>query len=214
MGKGGSKGQHEIQKKEKLKIVCLGSPAVGKTSFLLTLTTKEFPAEYIPTTAHDFVIKHLTEDKDHVELSFHDTGGHEEYDRLRPLVYPDTDVFIIMMSITDRISQTDVGDRWVPEVIKYNPETPIIFLSTKNDLREDQEAMSNLEHKPLTREDGEAIADAFGGAGFVEISSMKGTNLDVLPEKICQLAFLKHPPLAKSGQMPTLGGGNVKKAQH
>jgi GTPase SAR1 family protein len=34
-----------------------------------------------------------------IELSLWDTAGQEEYDRLRPLSYPDTDICIIAFSI-------------------------------------------------------------------------------------------------------------------
>ena len=33
-------------------------------------------------------------------LSLFDTAGQEEYDRLRPLAYPDTDVFLVCFSVT------------------------------------------------------------------------------------------------------------------
>ena len=33
-------------------------------------------------------------------LSMFDTAGQEEYDRLRPLAYPETDVFLVCFSVT------------------------------------------------------------------------------------------------------------------
>ena len=40
----------------------------------------------------------------HVELGLWDTAGQEDYDRLRPLSYPDTDVILICYDIADQDS--------------------------------------------------------------------------------------------------------------
>jgi small GTP-binding protein len=46
-----------------------------------------------------------------VELALWDTAGQEDYDRLRPLSYPETDVILICFAINLRTSFTNVQDR-------------------------------------------------------------------------------------------------------
>ena len=51
-----------------------------------------------------------------VALSLWDTAGQEDYDRLRPLSYPQTDVFLVCFSIVSPTSFQNVKTKWVPEV--------------------------------------------------------------------------------------------------
>lgn len=46
-----------------------------------------------------------------VELALWDTAGQEDYDRLRPLSYPDTDVVLICYSISDPYSLSNVPEK-------------------------------------------------------------------------------------------------------
>ena len=51
-----------------------------------------------------------------VELALWDTAGQEDYDRLRPLSYPDTDVILMCFSIDSPDSLENIPEKWTPEV--------------------------------------------------------------------------------------------------
>ena len=55
-----------------------------------------------------------------------DTAGQEEYDKLRPMAYTDTDVFIVCFSMVDRDSLENILNKWAPEV-SYRLQVLSIF---------------------------------------------------------------------------------------
>ncbi|PIK61706.1 hypothetical protein BSL78_01336 [Apostichopus japonicus] len=84
-----------------------------------------------------------------VNLGLWDTAGQEDYDRLRPLSYPQTDVFLICFSLVSPASYENVRTKWYPEVSHHCPSTPIILVGTKLDLRDDKETMNKLSERSL-----------------------------------------------------------------
>ena len=56
-----------------------------------------------------------------ISLGLWDTAGQDDYDRLRPLSYPDTDVFLICFSLVNPNSFANVSDKWAPEISHHAP---------------------------------------------------------------------------------------------
>ena len=82
-----------------IKLVVVGDGAVGKTSLLHTYTYSIFPeGDYIPTIFDNYSCKVNMEGKSFF-LSLWDTAGQEEYERIRPLSYPNTDAFLLLFSV-------------------------------------------------------------------------------------------------------------------
>src|SRR5579859_1671267 len=63
-------------------------------------------------------------------LGLFDTAGQEDYDRLRPLSYPQTDVFLICFNVTSPPSFENVKEKWFPEVRHHCPATSCIIVGT------------------------------------------------------------------------------------
>lgn len=55
----------------------------------------------------------------------------EDYDRLRPLSYPMTDVFLICFSVVNPASFQNVREEWVPELQEYAPNVPYLLIGTQ-----------------------------------------------------------------------------------
>uniref|UniRef100_A0A452I6K5 Ras homolog family member C n=2 Tax=Gopherus agassizii TaxID=38772 RepID=A0A452I6K5_9SAUR len=90
------------------KLVIVGDGACGKTCLLIVFSKDQFPEVYVPTVFENYVAD-IEVDSKQVELALWDTAGQEDYDRLRPLSYPDTDVILMCFSID---SPDSLGECW------------------------------------------------------------------------------------------------------
>ena len=102
---------------EWIKLMVVGDGGVGKTCLLITYTENRFP-QYFPKIFGGYSEQVKIAEEIHT-LYFFDSAGHEEYDRLRPLAYPNTDIFLVCFSVCDPPSFENVQEKWVPE-IKHN----------------------------------------------------------------------------------------------
>mmetsp|Transcript_10655 Transcript_10655/g.14597 ORF Transcript_10655/g.14597 Transcript_10655/m.14597 type:complete len:151 (+) Transcript_10655:3-455(+) len=129
-----------------------------------------------------------------INLGLWDTAGPEDYDRLRPLSYPQTDVFLICFSLVSRSAYENVSAKWYPEVAHHCPNTPIILVGTKRDLRTDIEYIKKyLEPKklmPITFEEGVKKAKEIGAASYCETSALVGDGVKDLFDEAIRIVLL------------------------
>lgn len=117
-----------------MKIVVVGDGGCGKTCLLVSYAQNEFPEIYVPTVFENYVTTVVAPNGKTIELALWDTAGQEEYDRLRPLSYPDVDVLLICFALDNIVSLHNVKETWFPEVNHFCPGIPIVLVGTKSDL--------------------------------------------------------------------------------
>jgi len=162
-----------------IKLMVVGDGSVGKTCLLISYTTNSFPGEYVPTVFDNYNANAIVEGNP-VNLGLWDTAGSEEYDTLRPLSSPGTDVFLICFSLFSPESYDNVMKKWYKEITEHAPDTPIILVGTKLDLRGKPEAIQNLREnnqEPITTEKGEALAKKVGAKKYLECSALTQDGL-------------------------------------
>ncbi len=97
---------------------------------LLSFTTNSFPEGTAPTVFDNYSTN-IEVDKQQVELGLWDTSGQDDYDRLRPLSYTDTNIFLLCFSVDTFSSYENVKNKWFVEVQHYAPGSshfPSLFL--------------------------------------------------------------------------------------
>jgi len=181
-----------------IKCVVVGDGAVGKTCLLISYTTNTFPQDYIPTVFDNYSINVMVDNKQ-INLGLWDTAGQEDYDRLRPLSYPMTDVFLVCFSVVSPTSYENVSAKWIPELRHHAPNAPIILVGTKTDLRDDPVIVGALQEKgkaPLTKHQGDQLAQQIKALKYVECSALSQNNLKTVFDEAIR-AVLKPAPAAK-----------------
>jgi len=154
------------------KLVIVGDGACGKTCLLFAFTKDEFPDKYIPTVFENYV-SDIEVDGKLVELALWDTAGQEDYDRLRPLSYPDTEVILMCFSVDSHDSLENIHAKWVPEVQHFCPNVPFLLIATKKDLRNDpatRQALLREKLEVIRPEQGKAMAEKVGAYAYLECS--------------------------------------------
>uniref|UniRef100_A0A8D2JK04 Cell division control protein 42 homolog n=1 Tax=Varanus komodoensis TaxID=61221 RepID=A0A8D2JK04_VARKO len=157
-----------------IKCVVVGDGAVGKTCLLISYTTNKFPSEYVPTVFDNYAVTVMIGGEPYT-LGLFDTAGQEDYDRLRPLSYPQTDVFLVCFSVVSPSSFENVKEKWVPEITHHCPKTPFLLVGTQIDLRDDPSTIEKLaknKQKPITPETAEKLARDLKAVKYVECSAL------------------------------------------
>ena len=123
---------------QNVKVVLVGDGAVGKTCLVMTLTTGRFPELFIPTCISWDNEMDRKELDHHFSIRFWDTGGQSDYDRLRPLSYPQTDIMLFCFSLSSICSLDNLDQKFHPEVEHHVPDAHRLLLGLKYAVSRDE----------------------------------------------------------------------------
>lgn len=171
-----------------INFVLVGDSAVGKTCLLISYLTNVFSGEYIPTVLNTRSVPVMV-DGIPLNLVFWDTPGQDELDDFRLVSYINTDVFLIIFSLVSPESFERVREKWHPDVRRFCPNTPIILVGTKLDLRDDKDTIEKLKEKtqtPISYRQGLEMAKEIGAVKYFECSALTQIGLTTMFEETIQ----------------------------
>ena len=169
---------------ESIKLTVVGDGGVGKTCLLISYAEDFFEQEYVPTVFDNYsVTVHI--DNRVAQLSLWDTAGQDEYAKLRQLSYPQTDIFLICYSIDWMTSLENAKNKWVPELRAHDPNTPIILIGTKTDLRFEKNGI--VESKVALE-----LSKSVGIDKYLECSAKTRDGVQALFDVAVRMVFKSH----------------------
>ncbi|KXS14737.1 GTP-binding protein rho5 [Gonapodya prolifera JEL478] len=177
------------------KLVIVGDGACGKTCLLIRFSQGKFPEVYVPTVFENYVADVHVDGK-HVELALWDTAGQEDYDRLRPLSYPDSHVILICYAVDSPDSLDNVKEKWISEVLHFCAGLPFLLIGLKRDLRNDPRVIDELRkthQRPVDYEEGEDVARKIGASRYLECSAKSGEGVTEVFEHATRAALASKP---------------------
>lgn len=166
--------------KKHIKCVLIGDGACGKTDILVAFMTKSLPNATAPSIYDNYSVQCKVEGQD-VELQLWDTAGQEDYKKLRPLSYAQTDIFIAVFSLVSITSLENIENMWIPEIREHCPDTPFILVGTKRNLRDDfndhQTEYRTRGLEPVSREKGIEIKQKLNAEKYIECDENNQSSL-------------------------------------
>ena len=166
-----------------LKCVCVGDCASGKTGMLASYKSGKFPTEYVPTVVDNYDVDIQLEEGTSVKLHIWDSAGLASYDRLRPLSYINTDVFIVCYSVRSPMSLENVTAKWLPEIRGRCPKTPFLLVGTHSDVRTDTSEQDQPRSTLVDPSRAEQVGSRTGATLVMECSAKTQMGLkDVFVE--------------------------------
>ena len=127
-------------------------------------------------------------------LNLWDTAGQEDFEKLRPLSYNNTDVFIVCFSLVSHDSLINVREKWLPELRKYCKGSELILVGTKLDLRRDPKYLEELKANGgsvVHTEDAEELKRSAGFAKYIEVSAKTKENVKKVFDEVVRLSIQK-----------------------
>lgn len=163
----------------KVKCVLVGDSCVGKTSLVVSYSTNGYPNEYIPTAFDNYSVI-VTVDNQPVCLQLCDTAGQDDFNSLRTLCYPQTQVFLLCFNIVCPTSFLNITKKWLPEIRRYCPTSPILLIGTQCDLRNDVKVLielANYNKQPVRESEAKQLAQQIDAVTYIECSALTQKNL-------------------------------------
>ena len=181
------------------KIIIVGDSGVGKSCLSIKATRNYFEDFYSPTVGFEFLTFNVKVDEKIVKLQIWDTCGQEVYRSLISSFYRSASLAIIVYSIENADSFSNI-EKWLNDIkTQSNPDVKIFLIGNKADLED---------KRKITKATGEKFCQEHQISFFAETSAKTGFNVENVFVEVAKELYIQHEDiknrLSRSGSISLL----------
>jgi small GTP-binding protein len=133
---------------ERIKIVTVGNPGVGKTSIINAFCEPGQDLSTVATMGVNLKHREVLGRNGTVELELSDTAGQEKYAAIVPMYTRSANVILLVFDVTQRQSLEDLQSIWLPVISQSPQDCRRILVGNKSDLQGEVQT-NELEHASM-----------------------------------------------------------------
>ncbi|XWV25182.1 member Ras oncogene family RAB32 [Tupanvirus deep ocean] len=137
----------------KCKILFLGAPEVGKTSFIRKYVHNIFPINYRETRGIDYSEKRKVIENSNVFIELWDIAGKELTGLYNRIYYKGASVAVVFFDITNKDS-LEIAKKWKQDVQNKYTDIPLILVANKCDAPLEKHIITESELKLFSDNEG------------------------------------------------------------
>ncbi|KAK7503609.1 hypothetical protein BaRGS_00005148 [Batillaria attramentaria] len=187
------------------KVIIIGDPTVGKTSFVHRYVNDSFRRDYKMTIGVDFALKVIRwSDKCNIKLQLWDIAGQERFTSMTRVYYKDAHACIVMFDLTQKNTFQNAV-RWKKDLdtkcqLADGSLVPCLLLANKCDLG----------HREVEQDEVEEMCKEHDFLGWSETSVKEGTMIDESMNYLIEEMMAKHAELEGFSESITQANGPVR----
>jgi DnaJ family protein C protein 27 len=162
----------------RMKVISMGSEAVGKSCIIKRFCEERFIPKYLMTIGIDYGVKRVNVDGSEVRVNFWDLSGCGEFFETRTEFYKDAQAAILVYDVTNQRSFLQL-DSWVMEANKYGAKDLMVAVCANK---------ADAPKRAVSEADGKKFA-ASKGFLYFETSAQSGQNVTAMFEQLFHDAF-------------------------
>lgn len=175
----------------RIKVVTLGSTAVGKTTLVTRWLEDRFESRFSPTISAGFQVQSIEYEGQCYSLQIWDTAGQDTYRDTTSVYCRDTRAAFIVFDLTDRRSFDDLPG-WFDVLERSNPVSPpVVLVGNKSDL-------THGGKREVGIDEAREFANA-RGAEYFETSAFTGMGVNDAFNQlvVCACETKRHEPTSE-----------------
>ncbi|KAL4225960.1 Ras-related protein Rab-7L1 [Mactra antiquata] len=172
------------------KVLIIGDPTVGKTSFVQRYVNNLFRRDYKMTIGVDFALKVIKwSDSQNIKLQLWDIAGQERFTSMTRVYYKDAHACVVMFDLTQRLTFQNTI-KWKKDLdtkcsLQDGSPVPCLLLANKCD----------LPHREVDQAEIEEVCKEHDFVGWTEISVKEGQMIEECMRFLIEEMMAKHAAL-------------------